>query len=89
MKKKNIKTIYKEDIVKILKDKHSYPSLMAVPKLEKIVINRGLGEATTNQEGIPQGDKILPPPPSYNDIFGTLDNSNNEVWVYFEGWTLD
>ena len=52
MKKNNTKNIYKEKAVPVLKDKYNYSSVMAVPKLEKIVINRGLGEATTNQKVI-------------------------------------
>ena len=33
-----------------LKNKHNYKSIMEVPKLEKIVINMGVGDATTNSK---------------------------------------
>ena len=52
MKKQNIKDIYKKDVIKKLQEKYNYKSVMAVPKIEKIIINRGLGEATVNQKVI-------------------------------------
>lgn len=39
---------YKKEIVPALMKHFSYTNLMAVPKLEKIVINMGLGEAIAN-----------------------------------------
>ena len=41
---------YKEKIVPSLNEKYGYKSLMAVPKLDKIVVNRGVGDATTNSK---------------------------------------
>ncbi len=41
---------YKEKIVPSLSEKYNYKSLMAVPKLDKIVINMGVGDATTNSK---------------------------------------
>ena len=41
---------YKEKIVPSLSEKYGYKSLMAVPKLDKIVINMGVGDATTNSK---------------------------------------
>ncbi len=46
----NLKTKYQDDIVKALMEKYKYSSIMEVPKLEKIVINRGLGEAVGNSK---------------------------------------
>lgn len=41
---------YKEEIVPSLREKYNYKSLMAVPKLDKIVINMGVGDATSNSK---------------------------------------
>ena len=41
---------YKEKIVPSLSEKYGYKSLMAVPKLDKIVINMGVGDATGNSK---------------------------------------
>ena len=44
-----LKAKYKEEIVKALKEEFSYASDMAIPKLEKIVLNMGVGEATQDK----------------------------------------
>jgi len=44
-----LKTQYKEEIVSSLKEKFSYTSLMQVPKLEKICLNQGVGNAVTDK----------------------------------------
>jgi large subunit ribosomal protein L5 len=41
---------YKEEIVPSLREKYNYKSVMAIPKLEKIVVNMGVGDATTNSK---------------------------------------
>ena len=41
---------YLLDMAKDLKEKYGYKSTMAVPKLEKIVINIGVGDATSNSK---------------------------------------
>ncbi len=41
---------YKKEIVPALMKHFNYKNLMAVPKLEKIVINMGLGEAIANDK---------------------------------------
>jgi len=43
-----LQTHYKEQVVNKLKDEFKYSSVMQVPKLKKIVLNMGLGEATNN-----------------------------------------
>jgi len=40
--------IYRKDVVPKLKDKFRYTNPMQVPKLEKVIINMGLGEAIEN-----------------------------------------
>lgn len=44
-----LKTRYKEEIVSTLKDKFSYTSVMQVPKLQKICLNQGVGDAVSDK----------------------------------------
>ena len=44
------KKLYNEQIIDSLMKKFNYSSKMEVPKLEKIVINMGVGDATTNSK---------------------------------------
>ena len=48
MTEARLKTTYKEEVFKALQEKFSYKNPMEVPKLEKVVINMGLGEAKEN-----------------------------------------
>ena len=41
-----LKEKYLNEVVPSLKEKHNYKSIMEVPKLEKIVVNMGVGEAS-------------------------------------------
>ncbi len=43
---------YKTDITPMLKKKFEFSSVMQVPKLEKIVVNRGVGEATQDTKAL-------------------------------------
>ena len=45
-----LKTTYKEQIVPALMKEFGYKSIMQVPKLEKIVINEGVGEAVADKK---------------------------------------
>ena len=45
-----LKEKYLNEVVSSLKDKYNYKSIMEVPKLEKIVINMGVGDATGNSK---------------------------------------
>jgi large subunit ribosomal protein L5 len=45
-----LKAKYQSEIVPSLRDKYNYKSVMEVPKLDKIVINMGVGDATTNSK---------------------------------------
>jgi len=47
-----LKSKYKNDIVSSLVEKFNYKSVMEVPKVEKIVINMGVGEATQNSKSL-------------------------------------
>ena len=45
-----LKATYKEQVVPALMEKFQYDSIMQAPKLEKIVLNMGVGEAKENQK---------------------------------------
>ena len=45
-----LKAKYNDEIIPSLKEKFNYSNVMEVPKLEKIVINMGVGDATTNSK---------------------------------------
>jgi large subunit ribosomal protein L5 len=54
-----IKERYHTDVVPHLKKQFGYTNDLQVPRLEKIVINMGLGEATANAKAIDSGVKDL------------------------------
>lgn len=54
-----LKTKYTEEIVPKLKEHFQYKSVMQVPKLEKIVINRGIGEAVADKKLVDVGVEEL------------------------------
>ena len=43
-----LKEFYKDEIIKAMTDKFGYKNIMEVPKLDKIVVNMGVGEAKEN-----------------------------------------
>jgi large subunit ribosomal protein L5 len=45
-----LKERYLNDVVPGLKKEYGYTNIMAVPKVTKVVLNMGLGEATSNQK---------------------------------------
>ena len=45
-----LKEKYQNEIVPSLQEKYNYASVMEVPKLEKIVVNMGVGDATNNSK---------------------------------------
>ena len=46
----NLKEKYNKEIIKSLMDQFKYDSVMQVPKLEKIVVNMGVGEAAHDEK---------------------------------------
>ena len=47
-----LQTKYKDEIIKNLITKFNYTSVMQVPKIEKIVINMGVGDAVANPKAL-------------------------------------
>ena len=50
-----LKDKYVTDVVPALRKEFGYTNVMAVPKIEKVVVNMGLGEATSNVKIIDTG----------------------------------
>lgn len=46
----SLKTKYKEEIIPALQKEFGYKSIMQVPRLEKIVINQGIGQAVSDKK---------------------------------------
>lgn len=52
MAKTRLQEKYLSEVVKGLMDKFKYKNVMEIPKVEKIIINMGVGEAVTNSKAI-------------------------------------
>jgi len=50
-----LKAKYQKDVIPALQKEFGYKNVMAVPKIEKVVVNMGLGEATSNAKIIDTG----------------------------------
>jgi large subunit ribosomal protein L5 len=50
-----LKERYQKDVVPALRKEFGYKNVMAVPKIQKVVVNMGLGEATANAKIVDTG----------------------------------
>jgi large subunit ribosomal protein L5 len=50
-----LKQKYQKDVVPALQKEFGYKNVMAVPRIEKVVVNMGLGEATSNAKIVDTG----------------------------------
>ena len=50
---------YQSDVIPELRKEFGYANVMAVPKLDRIVVNMGLGEATQNAKLVDVGTEEL------------------------------
>jgi large subunit ribosomal protein L5 len=50
-----LKAKYQKDVIPALQKEFGYTNVMAVPKIEKVVVNMGLGEATGNAKIVDTG----------------------------------
>src|SRR3954452_4085485 len=53
--KARLKAKYQTEVIPALQKEFGYTNVMAVPKIEKVVVNMGLGEATGNAKIIDTG----------------------------------
>ena len=49
-KQPRLKAVYREKVLKALMDEFGYKSVMQVPRMEKIVVSMGVGEASVNKK---------------------------------------
>ncbi|PYR90303.1 MAG: 50S ribosomal protein L5 [Acidobacteria bacterium] len=54
-----LKDRYSKDVAPALKKEFGYKNVMAIPKIEKVVVNMGLGEATQNAKIVDTGTDEL------------------------------
>ena len=52
MAKTRLQEKYLSEVVKGLMDKFQYKNVMEIPKVEKVVINMGVGEAVANSKAL-------------------------------------
>ena len=73
-----LKGKYRDEIVKNLKDQFKYSSVMQVPKLEKICINQGVGDAVSDKKLIESAVKEMTTITGQKAVptFSTKDISN-------------
>ena len=50
---------YKKEIAPALKEKFNYSSTMQIPKIEKIVLNMGVGDAVSNAKNLDEAVEEL------------------------------
>jgi large subunit ribosomal protein L5 len=55
----HLKERYKKEIVPVLMERLGYKNIMQAPRLEKVVLNIGLGEAITNVKALEAGESDL------------------------------
>ena len=54
-----LKEIYKNEIVDAMMKKFEYKNVMEVPKLDKVVVNMGVGEAKDNAKALESAVKDM------------------------------
>ncbi len=54
-----LKEIYRKEVIPAMMERRGYRNVMEVPRLEKIVLNIGLGEATGNAKVLESAEKDL------------------------------
>ncbi|MBI4304037.1 MAG: 50S ribosomal protein L5 [Chloroflexi bacterium] len=54
-----LKDTYRKEIVPALMERQGYKNVMQVPRVEKVVLNIGLGEAITNAKALEAAEKDL------------------------------
>src|SRR3978361_1229820 len=57
--KARLQKLYEDKIVKAMTEKFGYANAMQVPKIEKIVINMGVGDATQDKKRVDQAAKEM------------------------------
>ena len=53
-----LKEKYQKDVIPALQKEFGYKNVMAVPRIEKVVVNMGLGEATSNAKLVEMAETL-------------------------------
>jgi len=48
----SLKDVYRQDVVPAMMKAFDYKNMLQVPKVEKVVVNMGVGEATQNADAL-------------------------------------
>ena len=64
-----LKDRYKKEIVPQLIKKFGYKNIMEVPRVNKIVLNLGMGEALSNAKAMEAAEKDLTTTANINNLF--------------------
>ena len=59
VKEARLKTLYREKVAKALLEEFGYKSVMQIPRLEKVVVSMGVGEASQNKKLLDSAIKEL------------------------------
>ena len=60
--KPRLQTLYEDTIVKAMTEKFGYTNPLQVPRVEKIVLNMGVGDATQDKKRVDQAASEMEPP---------------------------
>ena len=80
-----LKEQYVKEVVPAMMKKFNYSSVMQVPKLEKIVINIGLGETKDNPKENPQTTTAS----NENKEKNTKEKPANRDFLFTDGYTME
>ena len=69
-----LREMYKADVVPALQKKFNYKSVMQIPKIDKVIINVGCGEAKTTQKLLTQLSATLQKSQVRNQLSALLRN---------------
>ena len=82
-----LKDFYKEKIVKEMMDEFSYKSVMEVPRIDKITLNIGLGEAVSDKKVLEHAVKDLTAISGQKPVV-TLARKSIAGFKVREGWPI-
>ncbi len=82
-----LQEFYRKEIVKKLKDKFNYKSVMQVPRINKITLNMGLGEAMDDKKVITSGVADLEKIAGQKPVV-TLARKSIAGFKVREGWPI-
>jgi len=87
MARARLQEYYQKEVVKKLKDKFNYKSVMQVPRINKITLNMGLGEAMDDKKVITAGELDLAKIAGQKPIV-TLARKSIAGFKVREGWPI-